>query len=245
MQYRVIFLAFVVSTFIVGFGANAARADFSEQLITIEAVNADGRGTWQLARPQNPPDRIDYSHPDPILLLDAEQQLIGTIDDLMLHLDGDPLVNISFVATAGASTTTFTINSAVVSFPALINPTGNASAEVTLTDSSANGASMQPVSPNTGMFIPLYNGSTSFTQLLGGLSISSGGSVQTGGTGNQTIPGSVSSIQARYQFTLSATDVANGTGQFEVIPEPSTVLLSLCGLVGGVLVWRRRARIAC
>ena len=104
---------------VLGACVEAARADFTGNLITIEAVNEDGRGTWQAALPANPPDTIDWSNPDPIFLRDAEQQLIATIDDLMVHLEGDPVASLSFVATAGSFATTFTISSAVVSFPGI------------------------------------------------------------------------------------------------------------------------------
>ncbi len=221
----------------------AARADFIGNLITIEAVNTDGRGIWQIAVPPNSPDMVDYAQSEPIELRDAEQTLIGSIDDLMVHLDGDPVASVSFVATAGSSTTTFSISSAVVSFPAITNPSASATAEVTLTDSSTNGALLSPVGANTGVFLPTYNGSTLYTQLIGTTSISSGGSVTASGSLGDPIAGAVSSIQARFNFTLSPLDVANGTGRFEVIPEPATLsLLGVMAMVIGVAFGRRHAR---
>jgi hypothetical protein len=143
-------LASVAALAILATAPDVAHADFLGNLITVEAVNADGRGTWQVAVPPNPPDMITYTNPDTVELRDAEQMLIGTIDDVTVHLEGDPVVSLSFVATAGSFPTTFTVSSAVVSLPAISNPTGNASASVTLTDSAANGASATPVSPKYG-----------------------------------------------------------------------------------------------
>ncbi len=219
----------------------AARAEFIGNLITVEAVNSDGRGVWQIPVPPNSPDMVDYTHPVPVELRDAENMLIGTIDDVMVHLDGDPVASVSFVATAGAFPTTFSVSSAVVSFPAILNPSANAQATVTLTDTSTNGASLTPVAPNTGVFLPTYNGSTLFFPLVGPQTISMGGMVTASeDTGNQTILGSVSSIQARFNFTLSAMDVANGFGRFEVVPEPGTIALAAVAAAVGALALRRR-----
>jgi hypothetical protein len=92
--------------------------------------------------------------------------------------------------------------------------------------------------------MPTYNGSTLFFPLVGPQTISSGGSVTASeGTGDQPIAGSVSSIQARFQFTLSPTDVANGSGRFEVVPEPSTVgLVGVAALVVAAGLRRRVSR---
>jgi hypothetical protein len=217
-----------------------ATAGFLGNLITIEATNATGRGTWQFPVPANPPDTINYAHPDVVVLRDQNQAIIGTVDDIAVNLDGDPVASISFVATAGASPTTFSVSSAVVTFPAITNPAASATAEVTLTDTSTNGASLTPVSPNTGVFLPTYNGSTIYTQLIGTTTISSGGSITANGAFNDPIAGAVSSIQARFNFTLSAADVASGTGRFEVIPEPTTLVLLAAGAACAAAAGLRR-----
>jgi hypothetical protein len=223
------------------FMPGAAQAEFIGNLITVEAVNADGRGVWQIPVPPNT-GTVDYTHPVPVELRDEQNMLIGTIDDVMVDLDGDPVASIGFVATAGAFPTTFSVSSAVVSFPAILNPSANAQATVTLTDSSTNGASLTPVAPNTGVFLPTYNGSTLFFPLVGPQTISMGGTVTASeDTGNQLILGSVSSIQARFNFTLSPMDVANGFGRFEVVPEPGTIALAaMAAVVGAVAIARRR-----
>jgi hypothetical protein len=192
--------------------------------------------------PQNPPDQISYTHPDRIMLFDqAAQKVIGAIDNLSIRLDGDPAVSITFAATAGAFGTTFTINSATVSFPAITNPPASADAEVTLTDTSTNGATLTLVGTNAGAFLPNYNGGTLFASLIGAQSLASGGSVTVAeGTGPQTIAGAVSSIQGRFQFTLSAADTLSGEGNFIVVPEPATIGLLVVGLAVGIAFARRR-----
>jgi hypothetical protein len=47
--------------------------------------------------------------------------------------------------------------------------------------------------------------------------------------------------QARFNFTLSAMDVANGFGRFEVVPEPGTLALAaVAAFAGAAAIWRRR-----
>jgi hypothetical protein len=129
-----------------------------------------------------------------------------------------------------------------VSFPSILNPLANAQANVTLTDSATNGATLTPVAPNTGVFLPTYNSSTLFFPLVGPQTISMGGNVTASeDTGSQVIAGSVSSIQARFNFTLSPMDVANGFGRFEVIPEPGTIaLVAVASVLGAASFFRRR-----
>jgi len=234
------FIALTIA-FAAAFTARTVQAEFIGATIMVEATNADGRGTFTVNLPPNPPDPYIYTNPNPVELRDQENMLIGIIDDIAVRLEGDPVVTVSFVATAGSFPTTFSINSAVVSFPPIVNPIGNATATVTLTDTSTNGASFTPVAPNTGAFLPIYNGSTVFFPLIGPQSISSGGAVTaTESTGDQPIAGAVSSIQARFNFTLSAMDVASGSGRFEVVPEPSTIFLLGAAAVVGVAAARRR-----
>jgi hypothetical protein len=242
-RYFAICLLTIVAS---AFTAGTATADFVGATITVEATNSDGRGTFTVNLPANPTDPYTYNNPNVVELRDSENMLIGSIDDIQVHLEGDPVASISFVATAGAFPTTFSINSAVVSFPPILNPIGNAISTVTLTDTSTNGASITPVAPNTGLFLPTYNGSTLFFPLVGPQTISSGGAVTANeGTGNQVIAGSVSSIQARFNFTLSAMDSASGVGRFEVVPEPSTIILAgAAAIIGAVSMWRRRNRVS-
>jgi hypothetical protein len=159
--------------------------------------------------------------------------VIGSIDEMTVELDGDPVASISFTATAGSSDTTFSLSSATVGFPTLTNPPASSDAELTLTDIGSDGVSVSVVSPNSGLFKSVYNGSSAFSELLGNISIS-GGSTTIMGDSSGTIAGPVSSIQAVWTFKLSANDQVSGAGTFEVvIPEPSTLLLAsfaVCGL---------------
>jgi hypothetical protein len=160
--------------------------------------------------------------------------VIGTIDEMTVELDGDPVASISFTATAGSADTTFSLSSATVGFPTLTNPAASADAELTLTDIGSDGVSVSVVSPpNSGLFKSVYNGSSAFAELLGNISIS-GGSTTVMGDSSGAIAGSVDSIQAVWTFKLSANDQVSGIGAFVVVPEPSTLLLACfaaCGLL--------------
>jgi hypothetical protein len=92
------------------------------------------------------------------------------------------------------------------------------------------------------MFLPTYNGSSLFFPLVGPETISMGGTVTASeDTGSQVILGPVSSIQARFNFTLSPMDVANGFGRFEVVPEPGTIALAaMAAVIGAAAIVRRR-----
>ncbi len=223
-----------------------ARAEFLGDLILIEAVTQNGSSIFAVPVPAEPGQPLHWTLSTPQELRDASGSLLlGTIDAMEVNLNGDPAVNISFVATAGPVDTVFTITSAVVSFPTINSPIGTASAEVTLMDSTENGAALLPISPEAGVFHAIYNGGGStFAELLGPQTLSSGGTLTASeNTGPTAIAVPVSDIQATFHFSLSANDSATGSGRFEInnaVPEPaSLVLLGMCG-VGLLLAWRKR-----
>jgi hypothetical protein len=184
-----------------------------------------GSADWTLSKP------VDIK---------AGNVLLGRITNLSVQ-GGDPSVNLKFAVSAAATDTTFDILSPVVSFSPLSNPQAYASAGLTLT-SDANGATA------TGLFSgdtyqARYNGSSVFANLVPGFSIPGDQTVvhtdRNPATGFTTIPGSVSSIESEFNFTLSALEQASGTSRFEVdaVPEPATLSLLV---LGGLAMLRRR-----
>jgi hypothetical protein len=168
------------------------------------------------------------------------QDLLFSIDSLNFVEDFDPYIRLNFAVTAGGSDTTFTLNSTVVSFATLTNPLAYASAGLTLTGDD-NGATATGLYAGGKNYQAIYNGSSVYGNLVNSFSVGNTTatlSERLPTSGWQTIPGSVSSIQSQFKFTLSAADSASGTSRFEVmVPEPAT--LAILGL-GGLLLRKRK-----
>ncbi|MCX7427618.1 MAG: PEP-CTERM sorting domain-containing protein [Planctomycetia bacterium] len=223
--------------------SHPVQAEFIGSVLTVEATSSAGTASQSWNLPSEPSDRLVWSLDGKYDLLGA-QGLIGSINQAVVTLEGDPAVGLSFAVSAGNADTTFTITTASVSFPGLTGATGFASAGVTLTDRDSlpgNGASLALTKTNTGLYQATYNSGTTFSELLGALSIASKGTISANAnSGFQTIVGTVTDIQASYSFTLSKNDSASGTSQFEVVPEPSVFAMMIFGLISLVLARRRR-----
>ncbi|MBI3837041.1 MAG: PEP-CTERM sorting domain-containing protein [Planctomycetia bacterium] len=177
-------------------------------------------------------------------IVDASGNVLGSVSEITLTADSDPSVSLGFFVTAGASTTTFTISSPVVSFAPLVNQQGVATAGVTLTDGNSDGASSFGLFPADKAYEAVYNGSTVFADLVSPVSAAPDSSMTTSerfpAVGTVLIGGPVTSIQSQFHFTLTANDLASGTSNFRVTPEPSSLVLALVGALA--LLWRERRR---
>jgi hypothetical protein len=231
-------------------GATVARAEFIGAMVTVTATSAEGSAFINILVPPIPdgaPDRVQWEldRPQELRTNGEDSTLVATIESLLVTLDGDPAVDLSFAVTAGNQLTTFHILSALVTFSPLVDPPAYASAGITLTDGApwpGDGATVAPVPPNTGIFRAMYNGDQIFAEIIDKQQIFTRGTiVGYADTGLQTIPGPVWSIQTEYVFTLTAKDHASGTSRFEVIPEPSTwTMLASLGAVALAFLRRRR-----
>jgi predicted secreted protein len=182
----------------------------------------------------------------PIYGYAEDNTLLGTINSLSVEFDADPYVKLAFQAEAGAADTTFNISAGGQTI-SMTNPLAYATAGVTLTDvDDGTGAAI------TGLYggkvwRATYNGSTVFADLVSGFSIGTEDITGTAServpspSGRQTIPGAVNNIDIAYNFTLSAYDMASGTGTFNLTPEPATLALLVLG--GGVVLVARRRRV--
>lgn len=204
-------------------------------------IVSDGWGSWQFG----PGNEFPGVNATPRSWGDG----LAMVHGVGVAFREDPQVQLNFNVASGFTNMTFTVNSSIVSFFPLINPTGYASAFVGLTDSGAIGT------PGSITFTGLQGGNqayasrynptqTTFANLITGgtFAVGNGGSTSMtdnfGSFGSQMpITGAVNEIRSQYRFTLSAGDRASGTSVFEVTPAPSSV--ALLGL-GSLLAARRR-----
>ena len=147
----------------------------------------------------------------------------GYIKSVTMGLLAEPVISLDFLVTAGSEDTTFTITSALLSFPAKPFAEGTASAGVTVTDQSGNGATL------TGLYSgkaykTTYNGETLFANLVSPIVATPDDS----NTNTENVPSwqpmsTLSSMQSSFKFTLNAGDIASGTSMYRT--QQATVVI--------------------
>lgn len=189
-------------------------------------------------------EKFNWTLPEPVEIRDGQGNLILTVDNLDVMLDADPVVTANFAVTAGNFPANVNISTGTAVFAALSNPDAKAGASISFTDNSVpgNGVSGGLTGGNTGMFIATYNGSSTYAELLGAMSTTGFNTGMSSDTGPfATLNASVTSIEASFEFSLTANDSAAGNGRFEVlIPEPSSIALCSLALAGLAMVRRRK-----
>jgi hypothetical protein len=229
-------------------GRSAHATAISSALIVTAQEGADS-GSWQMNFSSSNPVVWNSSGPINIYSSSHPSLFLGSLDAASLSLNSDPNVSLAFAVTAGGADTTFSISSPIVSFGALTNPQGFATAGITLTDNDGNGASFTGLFPGPKGYQAQYNGrSAVFTNLISPITAGPDAATATTSerfpvTGTTVVPGVVNDIESQWFFVLSANDSASGTSRFNVVPEPSSMVLAVLGFVGLVAWgWRRRKR---
>ncbi|HPD30313.1 MAG TPA: PEP-CTERM sorting domain-containing protein [Phycisphaerae bacterium] len=225
------------AAWIPGDGAKIVRIDASQngkagylQFVFTPGAPIDGVWTWRLPSGQQNRE------------IKAGSEVLATLEDLLLEIDTDPAVTLSFAVVAGGAPTTFTISTATVPFPAIVNPLAYATAAITVTDNDSNGASATGLYPGAKAYQARYNSpAVPWANLVSTVTAlpdsSAVGTERQPASGRQTILATVDRIEAEFKFTLSANDQASGTSRFDIIiPEPAA--LGVFGL--GVLFLLRR-----
>lgn len=222
--------------------AGAAFAGITGDAIRIVANGDDTTGSWRLPTSSlNYDDSMDrwwWQSNGSIIVRDETGAPLVTFESLSISYIEDPVISLGFLAVAGGLNTNFTITSGVLGFTAGLY-TANASAAITTTDTDGNGA------VTTGGF----GINDTYQALCDGVPIgTSTPGVAVGAFGSTTSMGSIgpanffaTSMQAKWNFDLSANDTASGTSVYvkTLVPAPgSAALLGLACLATGR---RRRA----
>ncbi len=245
---------------VVFMGVPVASAGFSDDLVSVLACIGDSCYGFDVFTADDPRGQLVFNPETqawtwtllvnvPILSFD-EQILLGTLQagDTNVTFGQDPSVNLGFAVESGSAPggTSFTLKSALLTFPTINNPEGRASAGFTLTDGvDEDGATLSPLNGDPGSYKAQYNGfvpsGTTFTHLIPQMVADPMGTTSLsqeypGGGLYEPIGSPVSDMSTQVSFLLSANDMASGSSVFEVIPEPSGLLLLAVGLA---LVRRR------
>jgi len=235
----VIFVLFAMGLPLVG--ASTASAEFIGDLITIEVDSIHGHGSvlFNSHIPPHALERVQAAMARRVVHDDDSGEVLGTIDWLNIDFDGDPLVDISFSAMAGAADTTFTITSALIQFPELTDPGAMTSASFALSDTGGLPGAF--LGAATGAYRAEYNDGYLFRESIGDFSFDTAGAtvISADDFGPVTLSGAVTSIRGKLAFTVSAGDSVSGSTRFEVtptnggaVPEPSTWAMMVMAAIG-------------
>ncbi len=235
--------------------AATAPADvpgISDVIFRIEATNATGSGFLEFTSDQlvyNPVS--DSYHWDMVVATVIENEFgdaIATLQNanLGLLINDSKKIAGAFAVQAGTSDTTFSIQLPQLSFSTLpaAETEGRLGLACNVTDVSGGGVAMRAPVAGSGMLRGDYNGlvpgGTMFAEVLYQVMASSGsasGYQNFPAVGFADIPDDVSDMSSRLLFTLTAGDLGGGTHYYEIVPEPSALIL-LLGVVA--LAARRR-----
>ena len=241
-------------------GAPVAMADISNHVFDLQVSQGGntvglyqvdiGQGTWN-------PDHTVYTwtlNMDTPIVPIGGGAVVATLlrNDTFITITppaggarSDPQVNLNFSVAAGSAVTEFTINSALLTFPTMSNAQARASAAFTVTDGiDGDGATLlglgtpaQPGFAYTTQYNGFIPGGATFKQLIPQVVAGPEGQATVsadwpGGGAYLPLAGPISDMSSQIHFTLSPNDIASGTSTFEIIPEPTGLLLVLAGLAG-------------
>lgn len=222
----------------------SADAVINDPVFTVTATSSLGSASFSVnsSSLQEFPagsGRFRFLQLTPVALQDGPN-LIGTLTQGTLFLNPDPQIGLGFAVQAGAADTVFSITSSTLSFVGITNPIVEASAAITTTDIGNNNASLVGINPGGGAYLAQYNGSVpaGITYLNGIPSVGGFGSNSAPiNAGPDVLVGTTAvDMSARFSFSLTAGDLASGTSNFLITPEPASLAL----LALSALVLRRR-----
>ena len=177
--------------------AGSASADISSTVFSITATLDNGAGPSYTFDVDYNPSNHDgdgnffWTLGDSVDVLDDNNQSVFTLDAATVRIENSregafpsQLLSLDFQVLAGAQNTVFSVDSAVLSFAALSQSAGRASAAVTVTDLNGGGATYTP--QGAGAYGSYYNGGTNFQNLIGSPIVAA--DFSTAASFNETFP---------------------------------------------------------
>jgi hypothetical protein len=231
---------------VVALASGASAGVISDPFITVTATNASGSQTLTVPLSDTTPGpngMVLYFLPSPVTFANG-----ATISGLgsIIRPQGavlPNLISLNITVVAGASNTTWQVNSALFALVPNIFDAARASAGVSLTDTGGEvGAQFTGAAPGGGSFYTAYNGQapggSQFASLLAGPVAtalpggSASGDQQSAGHPLYIPIGLAANMSSEWRFVLTAGDTAGVTSAYEIIPAPGAIsLLALAGLV--------------
>jgi hypothetical protein len=211
---------------------------FAQGILTEDLVLTASNGTDTVTKFFPVSGSGEFKGDKTIELTNIDLDGMAVIDSLTLTYVADPKVTLAFSVRAGGAPANITISSSVLNFATIANPVAYASAAVTVTDESTDGATLTGLL-GANAYQGSFDGSPWASLLANPVVAGSAASAFDQGLipAWQSVGTPVSSMQAKFKFTLSANDSASGTSVFEVVPEPATLTLLALGFVA--LIRRR------
>jgi hypothetical protein len=224
--------------------APVATADLSDLVLAVTASNSRSTGTIEFFQSQGywQGDTFYLEVNSTIPIEDPSGNTIATFGPATItsYVDpgggrSNPQINLGFAMQAGTSTTQFEVTSGLLSInPPYVNPDGRASVGITVNDANGDGATLTGL--GNGAFWTQYNGAipggTTFAEQIQGISVGDPFGQAQASEDSLWVPISdtVFDMNSRIHFTLTAGDTASGTSSFQIIPEPTAILLLLAGV---------------
>ncbi|HZW09425.1 MAG TPA: hypothetical protein VFF69_05930 [Phycisphaerales bacterium] len=238
-----------VSALAVGLSAAVASADLTDEIFTLQAAVGDASGTFVVSQDDGWFDNdgnFFWRMNEDVQITSDDGRVLATLSRASVNIFADPVINMNFNVQAANQNTVFTVSSGLLSFPTINGAVGAASAGVTVTDVNGDGATLAP--DGSEIYRAHYNGQipggTLFTTLLespvsaGAFQSASATDEYPGGGNFVAIGDPVTSMSARWSFTVSAFDMASGSSTFIVVPAPAGA--AVLGLAGLAIARRRR-----
>jgi hypothetical protein len=214
--------------------ASTASADITGGALKVTAVNLEGdSATIEFAMPAGESPWVWLSDQPTELRSPTTGALIAVLNpegrESRVEYVNDPLVSMVVSVQAGSQPTTFTISSALLSFPLLTFAEGRASAGFSVTDVDGDGALLTGIgdpSGSQGAYLAQYNGfagtlsGTTFAEVIQTISADPFATTTAAEDvpvlGFTPILDPVGDISAVISFQLSANDIASGTSVWVV-----------------------------